>query len=597
VSSKSEQHAAFTEARPVAIGRQPVRSRRSLEQFLAFLERPSARRTIVLAALVFAAPALFAGFAADDYVLSYEFHHPHGEWAGSAPFDLFRLIDPPHTLQLRDGAGFAWWTYPQTRLSYLRPLTSLTHALDFALWPTLPIAMHLHSLVWFAGLLVLVAVAYGELIENRWVRGLAFAMFALDSAKAIPIGWISNRNALVAGVFGVATLYFHHRARGAGARRFAALAWLAFGATLFSAELGLGVVGYLLSYAVFLDRASLRQRVVSLAPYALVGATWLVARERGQYGVLNYIGYWDPTREPLQFLQSLLPRLIVLLTSQVTRFGADLYEIVPSGSRLIALLPVAVLFALTLWFTWPSLREQRLCRFFAAGALVSLVPATAGAAADRLLMFAGFGVMPVLAQAIHGALARGHVWRRRTAAALTFLHLAIEPFLLALLVLMPFYISNMVKSSDATLSRDPALSAKNVFVAYVPNSELLTFLPTTRAYFDQPRPRRLYWLMAHPQPGMLERPSSNLLRLHVPSGLFKWEERPDWLPMQPGERVKLSEMTVTVREVAPDGTPTLCDFEFAKPPDSAEFLWLTWRDGRLEPFALPAVGHSASVAP
>ena len=51
-----------------------------------------------------------------------------------------------------------WWTATDLRLHLYRPLAALSHRLDWALWPSVPALMHLHSLVWY-GLLVLLVRA------------------------------------------------------------------------------------------------------------------------------------------------------------------------------------------------------------------------------------------------------------------------------------------------------------------------------------------------------------------------------------------------------------------------------------------------------
>ncbi len=43
----------------------------------------------------------------------------------------------------------------------------------------------------------------GKFIGVPWVAGLAGLLFALDDAHGLPAGWIANRNALIAGFFGV----------------------------------------------------------------------------------------------------------------------------------------------------------------------------------------------------------------------------------------------------------------------------------------------------------------------------------------------------------------------------------------------------------
>src|SRR5262245_23196961 len=125
---------------------------------LAKFERPLARRIAIALGLMLVVPCLFSGFALDDYVLLEQLaNRPDKRWAGSAPFDLFRWVDPAHAHALMDGGGLSWWMYDRALLAFMRPLSSLSHALDYALWPHSAFLMHLHSWLWFALLLAAAA--------------------------------------------------------------------------------------------------------------------------------------------------------------------------------------------------------------------------------------------------------------------------------------------------------------------------------------------------------------------------------------------------------------------------------------------------------
>jgi hypothetical protein len=579
------------------------------QRLYAFLEsfaRPWPRRIAIAAALVLVAPSVATGFAFDDYMLLDRLERPASDWAGSAPLDLFRWTDPAHNQHLMDGAGLPWWTHAGTTIAFMRPVSSLTHVLDHWLWPRSPVGMHLQNLVWFALLLGLAAMAYVELLDSRWAAGVAGAMFALDSAHGSAVGWISNRNALIAGVFGIAALLLHHRSRQSAAAWIALVAALCFGLSLFAAELGLGSAGYLVAYALCFDRASLRARSASMLPYLAIFAVWVVARHAGHYGVFGLGSYVDPLREPLAFLGLLPGRAAVLMASQISRLGADLYTLVPVASQRVLLICAFAVCGVALWFVWPSLRAERSARFWATGAVLSLVPLAAGAPSDRLLTLVGLGVMPLLAAAmqtpLHTARAasavrawsattrdRSAVVRSACAQLLVLVHFVVDPLLLPLLALSPSLIAQGAQTVEASLPSTAALREQTVIVAAVPDSVLLSYLPEMRSFDGKPRPKRLYWLTASPTAAHFERRGPNVLRVTSVDGLLdpRWQERSARLPMRKGERIALSDMTVTVVELTTDGRPSVCDFVFEQPLDSAQYVWRTWRYGRLEPFRLP----------
>jgi hypothetical protein len=56
-----------------------------------------------------------------------------------------------------DFGFFPWWTYKGLKAEFLQWLTVQTHRLDYWLWPNSPAAMHAHSLLWFATLVISIA--------------------------------------------------------------------------------------------------------------------------------------------------------------------------------------------------------------------------------------------------------------------------------------------------------------------------------------------------------------------------------------------------------------------------------------------------------
>jgi hypothetical protein len=128
-----------------------------------------------------------------------------------------------------------------------------------------------------------------------------------------------------------------------------------------------------------------------------------------------------------------------------------------------------------------------------------------------------------------------------------------------------------------------------VIVAAIPDSWMLSYLPVMRSVDGKARPNKLHWLLATTEEAQYERLGPNRLRVTCAQGFFdrRWFERNSHQPLHRGERIQLSEMTVTVREITEDGRPIVCDFVFSQPLESAKYRWLTWHQGRLEPFRPP----------
>jgi hypothetical protein len=570
-------------------------------------QRTRMRCIALLVALALLSPAVFSGFAADDYILLYELdHRSHSEWAGRAPFDLFRWIDPAHALRLRDGAGLPWWTYEGSVFACLRPITSALHTLDQTLAPNNALWAHAHNVLWFAVLVTLCWRAYRQLIDVAWVAALASVMFALDAAHGASVGWIANRNALIGASFAITSLLCHHARRRGGAIAWALGAWACLTLSLLSSELAVGILGYLLAYELFVSHDRVGTRVRHLVPYGLILAAWAWARAAGGYGAYRLFTYVDPLREPWTFLRTLPERMAVLMASQSTRLTADLAETVPAALRPVCLGAAGLACAVTVWFVWPSLRAHRVTRFFGLGALLSAVPMAGTLPSDRLMTLIGFGALPVLAHAMYMALQRdtvGSASRRvslRTgwAAVLSVLHLLVSPLSLPVTALLPAFLDRTLHAVEMSLPASATLGDKTAVITGVPDTIVMSYLPVMLAEHGATRPRRTYWFVSTKQHVQLQRRAANVMRVIPEHGFYDEpsEVRSPHEPLHVGDHVVLSDMTVEVVKLTPDGRPAVCDFVFHESLDSSKYVWLTWRHDHLEGWPVPGIGQSAVVS-
>ena len=63
--------------------------------------------------------------------------------------DLFSFFtnETVRTL-ITDWGTMPWWSHEELRANFFRPLTALTHMLDYCLWPDQVWLYHLHSIAW-----------------------------------------------------------------------------------------------------------------------------------------------------------------------------------------------------------------------------------------------------------------------------------------------------------------------------------------------------------------------------------------------------------------------------------------------------------------
>jgi len=186
---------------------------------------------------------------------------------------MFSIISgKPEEVETGKDMGFflPWWTYDGLKMNFWRPVTELTHILDYKLWPETPWMMHLHSLLWYFLTLIVVSILYKRINGNGWVAGFAILLFALDSSHGLPVSWIANRNSVLATFFGFCTILSHdYRYKNNWNPGFIVTPIL-LGFSLLSTELGVTTCAFLFSYIVFIEKNNLKEKIKSLLPYTLV---------------------------------------------------------------------------------------------------------------------------------------------------------------------------------------------------------------------------------------------------------------------------------------------------------------------------------------
>jgi hypothetical protein len=100
-------------------------------------------------------PTLGMGFFTDDY--SHQIILQGAEHPTLRPWSLYDFGGVPAPDEPgRQFGFFPWWTSPDWKIRFFRPLTSLTLWLDHFLFGRWSVGYHLTSLAWFAGILILI---------------------------------------------------------------------------------------------------------------------------------------------------------------------------------------------------------------------------------------------------------------------------------------------------------------------------------------------------------------------------------------------------------------------------------------------------------
>ncbi|MFT3770819.1 MAG: hypothetical protein QM820_35805 [Minicystis sp.] len=585
-----------------------------LQRVLATIERlgsgPAGLRRLAVLVVVLLGSVVFQGLQVDDLWHRAFFLHDT-TWAhGKRPFwAIFTFFDgdPAVMARFRDLGMVPWWVDDHVRIAFMRPLSSFTHLVDYTLWPSLPGAMHLHSLAWYVALVVVAALLFRRILPPS-VSALAGLLYAVDHTHGGVVGWVANRNAIISATFGFAALLFHDRAsRGEARARWMAAGCLAL--ALLGGESGLGAAAYLTAHALTLDRRAWRDRARDLVPHAAVLAAWMAAYRVGGYGAVGSGLYLDPGRSPLRVLAKVPEFGTLLLASEWGSIGAETELVLPPAGRTALLVVAAIIVVTSFVALARRLRDRPSTRFFLLGSLLAILPCCATMPATRLLLIPGFGLLGVVAEALadfaaHGTQARGveRVARGFFAGWVGGGHLVLSTLLLGPLAWQVVLLQETLARFSRSFPPDDAVLPSQRLVAVgVPDPTFAGYIPLLRYTYGWTVPRNALGLTNGTRPSEIRRIDASAVEVTAPGGFYQWAtdllERDPEVPVPVGTRIRLSDVTIDVVHTTSKGVPDVARFTFDAPADDARYRWVTWADGKYVPFQLPPVGAIVSVAP
>lgn len=589
---------------------------RPLQRVAAVLADPRWPWVAAVLGVLLASTALGSGLVLDDHLHRFVMQQ-HLEGGGSgAWWDLYVAAEGDEALtRARMNHGFApWWTAPDLRVRFFRPLSAATHYLDYVLWPDAPALMHAHSLAWYAALVVAVGALMRRWLGPGWVAGLATLVFAVDDAHATPVGWIAQRNALVGAVLVVGTVWVHDRARRDGWRPGGWLGPALLGLALLAGEASVAALGYLLAHALLLEpgdgpwRRRAARGLRALWPYLLVVLSWRLLYDALGYGAEGSGVYLDPVREPGVFLAALPDRAVALALAQL---GGPLAETWPGGSVPEAarwgVLAAVTGLGLVLAF---RLRRDRGLGVGLLGGALALLPATTAVPSDRLLLLVGVGGSAIVAGVVAVAAGAGAAssrdprWSRGLAVLLSIplvgWHLGRAAWVLpGRVASLDERIERPQREAVRSLPDDPALAAQELVIVNSPPTFVSSTLWLWRWNSEHALPRRLRVLGSTFGPVVVQRPDAHTLVLQPVGGYlgdpFTTIARGRGRPFAVGDAVALEGWRVGIAGVA-EGRPTVVRIAFDRPLDHPIFRWVTWKGGRFQAFELPPTGGTLAIA-
>ena len=566
---------------------------------------------LALLAVMLAMPAVWTGWQQDDLVQRFFLlgnAGAHGE--RQSAIDMFGFLDgsSARNQELMDIGVLPWWTLPTLRISFWRPLSALSHCLDYVLWPQSGMLMHAQSLLWFAALVAAAGFLYRRIMGAAWVAGLAALFFALDDAHGLAAGWLANRNALIAGLFGVLALISHDRWRREAWKPGAFLVPAFLALALLAGESAFAVCGYLFAYALFMESGDWRARTVTLIPAAAVATAWLLWYAARGYGTSGSGFYVDPIAEPMEFLAAVAWKAPVLLADQWALPPSSIVLFVPDQYRIFLVAWALAVLALIGWFLVPLLRASRTARFWAAGMILSIPLVCSTMPHGRLLLFAGIGAFGLVALWLEGLWSGAEwvpakrAWRggaRVMALAFILVHVLVAaaslPFNATSAAIGQRYIQGPAERYQAT----EEFRGQDFVILNHPVPFFAHYFHTARVLAGLPAPARVRVLAPGMVPLRIQRPDERTLVIRPEGGFlgspFDVVFRSTAHPMEPGLRVALEGMTVEIMEVTGDGRPALAAFRFSRPLEDPSLRWVRWEGEAYVPFELPGVGEEREI--
>jgi hypothetical protein len=573
------------------------------------------RRLPLLAALVGAvltSPSIGAGFATEDWVQRGAIRGSHfPELRNINVFGHGGFWSPAQIVsrnqEYQRSGWFPWLTDPNFDVSFWRPLASLTHYLDYRGFPDHPFIMHVENVLWYAALAAAVAAFHARLLRPRWLAGLSGLLYAADDAHGHPVGWLINRNGLMAAFFCVLSLWTYDRYRRDRWPAGALLTPVLFLLGLASAELATCAVGYFVAHVLFIDRAPYRRRLLGAAAWVVPLVGWAIVYRKLGYTTHGSGLYIHPLEAPLEYAFELFERGAVLLMGQLAGPFSDTWT--HSGPYIQGF--IVFWAAMFLWIfstlAWPVLRAVPEARFWAAGLVLSLPPACATFPEDRLLLLAGLGAFPLVA-----ILAASFFERLRSPSALSLpaaafagalfaMHGFVGPALLPARSLhMRRYDSKVQAAGKSAFADTKGKPNDALFVVNGEDFYFTGMMAITRVARGEAATVRMMTLVGTLEETTIRRLDDRRLLVQPKFGFVsRVFDRIYWsrtAPFRRGSTLDRNGIDVTITEVNQWGEPTAAVFAFSFPLDSSVYHWVVWKGDRYEKFVPPPIGASTVIA-
>ena len=564
--------------------------------------------TVLLISCLLLAPSLNTGLQSDDWyhklILSDRFFFDFEKIYDTGIFSFFN--GDKNTISNYINAGILpWWTYEQLSIQFFRPISDLSHMLDYALWPNSPWIMHLENILLYAAILILCNKFYLKVSLSRPIAGLAILLFALDSHHGLTVSWIANRNALIAMVFALISLNYHHLARLNHSVISCLLSVTALLLCLLSAEYGITITAFLFSYQICLDKGPFVKRMLAIAPQTLLTLTWLLIYKACGFGEIGSGAYIDPFNAPLEFITTFIKQGYVLFAAQLSSIPTDFLALFPN--KVIGLFSIACLVC----FSIPLLNNKNLLFWMLSGFL-AILPLTATLPSSRVLIvvsIAFYGFMSQLVSVLHTKEYLNtdtfiKMSLHRVICALTasviLINLLISPcFKVLSTQLMTLSMNPLVIEPAISMPLSQELENTNLVIINSPLASFAGFTNLYRAANDMPIYKNTWILASANENLQFNRTATNTFTLESPtnfvSHFYDAIYRSSDFPFSKGDEISLSAAKIKIISLNKKNLPNKIEIIFNTALDDKSLMFVYWDKNKYKQFSMPEINNSVQL--
>lgn len=542
---------------------------------------------IIALTLVLLSPALFSGLMGDDL-----FHYALLNGAVNFPqpndislFNLFSFIndDPVRRAQLQDIGIMSWWVSPSFEWNFFRPIAELTHYIDYVWLKGAEWLMHLHSIMYFVIIILLVYKLGQCLLDDQRLVLLITALYALSATHGLTVAWLCNRNALLAMVFSLASLiaFIQSQQLNKNTRLHYLLSLAFLPLALLSGEIALSLGGFLLGYILCLSTKPVFKSLLWLLPHLAIVVIWFVIYNKAGFGAHgNTLFYINPAEHPISYLSLLLERIPLISLSLLLALPAD---IIGHTSFTIPLIVLALLLIGVIAYFLKNSAHKKVAMAFSIAAFIAILPIACSPPQSRNLIFVSLSsavIIGIIMQQLFQSGAKVPLF------ILVILHLILSPLLLLPSSYMPQIFSASGERRAATLEVMP----NEKVIVFNANMMEMTYLAAHRFKQGLPIPQRIWNLTGAESQYTIKKMDDHRLRLISDSHFLS---SGDLLvrniaaePFHAGDTIAMNGLIIHIIAVNAAGYPAIFDAIFTETLDN--YTLMQWRSSgyvRLPPLS------------